>query len=99
MELKEFNIESRKELFRIGHVTPVELLSIATVLDLEKLTQVTEFVTFALEHAEVKMGETWQPVKVKGKEIYMPLGMENDFAALNEIVAVMLNEVVSKAFN
>ena len=98
MTQKEFTIESRKEQYRIGKVTPIELLSISAVLDLEKLAQVTEFITFALEHVEVKMGETWQPVKAKGREVYMPLGIDEDIPALNEIVAYMLKEVVSKAF-
>lgn len=94
----EFTISNRNELFRIGKVTPIELLSISAVLDLEKLNQVTEFITFALEHTEVKVAEAWLPVKVKGKEIYMPLGIENDILSLNEIVAFVLKEVVEKAF-
>lgn len=98
MEQKEFTVEGRKEQFRIGKVTPIELLSIATVLDLEKLAQVQEFMTFALEHTEVMMGETWQPVKAKGREVYMPIGIEEDIFSLNNIAAFMLQEVVQKAF-
>lgn len=98
MQLKEFTVSNRKELFRIGKITPIELLSISAVMDLEKLTQVTEFITFALEHVEVQMGEKWLPLKTKDKEIYMPIGIEEDILSLNEIVAFVLKEVIEKAF-
>ena len=37
MEQKEFKIDSRKEQFRVGQISPVDLLAISTIIDFENL--------------------------------------------------------------
>ena len=95
---KEFTINSRKENFRIPYISPVKLLAISTQVDLEKFQQTETLYTFALENTEVQMGEKWFPVKTKDKEVYMPLGIDEDLIALNEICMFFITEVIYKAF-
>ena len=95
---QEFKIESRNEQFRVAYVSPVELLAISTQVDLEKYEQTKVLYNFALEHIEVSMGDKWFPVKTPNKEVYMPMGIDNDFVALNDLCMYFVSEVIYKAF-
>lgn len=95
----EFEIEELKGVtFRVGKVAPTEILAISTQIDFDNFGQSLSFINFALEHLEVKMGEKFNPVKVKGKDIYMPLGLDDNLMAMNSLVAYFLEEVIAKAF-
>lgn len=98
MNEKEFNIKSRSETFRIIRIEPTEMLALSMVVDLDDYRKSEVLFTFALEHMQVKMGEVWNPVKVKDKHIYMPMGLENDIKALQELGKYFLDEVLAKAF-
>lgn len=98
LEYKEFTVESSKELFRIGKISPVDLLAITTQVNLNSFEQTKVIFTFALEHIEVKVVETWLPVKTKDRDIYQPKGIENKLVVLNDLVTYFLNEVIAKTF-
>lgn len=99
MNTIEFTIESKKELtFRVVKLSPVDLLALQLQTDLDNFDQTRLLFRFALEHTEVKIGEKWFPVKTSGKEVYMPMGIEEDFTALNEICVWFLNNVIAKVF-
>lgn len=98
MKNLEFNITSRDEQFRVGKISPVDLLAISTQIDFEKLQQTKSLIEFCLECTEVKLGDHWAPVKVKGREVYCPVGIEEDIFALNEIFTFIMSEVIVKAF-
>lgn len=98
MEAIEFLIEGRQEQFRTAPISPVDLLALQMQTDLENFEQTKILFNFALEHTQVKMGESWKPVKTPGREIYMPLGIEEDFKALNNICIWFLDNVISKVF-
>ena len=98
MTEQEFKINSRKESFRVGKISPVDLMAITTLIDFEKFEANKTLITFCLENTEVLVGEKWLPVKVKGREIYQPMGIESDFVALNEIFVWMMENVISKTF-
>ena len=99
MQPKEFTIESKPEMqFRVTRVSPVDLLAITTQMDFEKFAQTKEMYTFALEHIQVKIGDKWNDVKMKGKDVYMPPELEDNIVALNELIIWFLNNVVMNAF-
>ena len=99
MTHEEFTIDSRKELtFRVAKISPVDIMAISGMINFEKFESNQTLIRFCLENAEVKMGETWMPVKVKGKEVYQPVGIENDFVALNEIFIWMMTNVITAVF-
>lgn len=98
MTNEEFKIESRSETFRVAKISPVDLMAITSLIDFEKFETNKALIGFCLENVEVKVGEKWLPVKMKAREVYQPLGIENDFAALNEIFIWMMENVISKTF-
>lgn len=98
MDQKEFKLESRGEQFRVGKISPIDLLAISTQIDFESFKMTKTLMTFCIENVEVKMGEKWVPVKVKDKEIYSPRDIANDFVALNELFMWMMENVVTAVF-
>lgn len=98
MELTEFKIKSRNETFRVANIKPVELLAISTQINLENLTMTNNLYNFCFENLEVKMGEAWVPVKTKGKEVWWPKDIVNDFESLNDLFAWMMDNVIMKVF-
>lgn len=95
---QEFNIERRKEQFRIGYISPIELLSIGTQIDFDKLEKTQTLMAFVFEHVEVKILDTWTALKMKGKEVWMPIGIEKDLMALNEIFDYVVRELIDVVF-
>lgn len=99
MTYEEFKIESLpNNKFRVGKISPVDLMAITQTIDFEKFEANKTLITFCLESTEVLMGERWMPVKVKGRDVYQPLGIENNFIALNEIYLWMMENVIAKTF-
>ena len=98
MTYEEFKIDAMQNTFRVGKISPVDLMAITQTIDFEKFETNKVLITFCLENAEVKVGETWLPVKVKNKDVYQPMGIENDFLALNQIFLWMMENVIAKTF-
>lgn len=95
---KEFKIESLDSTFRVAKMSPVDLMAISQTIDFENFRTNKTLITFCLENTEVKVGEAWLPVKTKNREVYQPLGIENDLFALNEIFLWMMENVISQTF-
>ena len=84
--MEEFKIESRNDLtFRLAYISPVEGLAIIPQLDTEDYTKAMTYYNFALEHVEVKVNDNWFPVKTKDRNTYMPIDIEKDWGALQEL--------------
>ena len=99
MTNEEFKIEALPEItFRVAKISPVDLMAITTMIDFEKFETNKTLINFCLENAEVKMGEKWMPVKVKGRDVYQPMGIDNNFLALNQVFLWMLENVITKTF-
>lgn len=98
MEQKEFKIESRTEEFRVGRISPIDLMAISTQIDFENFKMTKTLMQFCIENTEVKMGNTWMPVKMKDKEIYQPKDIANDIVALNEIFVWVMENIVTAVF-
>ena len=99
MTLQEFKIESLPTYtFRVAKISPVDLMAITTTIDFEKFETNKTLIGFCLENAEVLMGEKWLPVKVKGRDVYQPMGIESNLIALNEIFIWMMENVIAATF-
>ena len=99
MTHEEFRIESLPDqAFRVAKISPVDLMAITQTIDFDKFEANRTLINFCLESAEALMGETWMPVKTKGREVYQPMGIEGNIIALNEIFLWMMENVVAKAF-
>lgn len=98
MEQKEFKINSREEQFRVGQISPIDLLAISTQIDFENFQMTKTLIQFCLENIEVKMGEKWIPVKTKNREIYYPKDIVTDLVSMNELFIWMMENVIAVVF-
>ncbi len=97
--LREFTVESMPNFkFREAYTSPVDLLALSLQVDFDQFKKTKELFEFALEHCEVKVGEKWFPVKSAGMEAYAPLGIEKNFAALNDICHWYIDTVLMEVF-
>ena len=96
--MKEFKINGREETFRVGYISPVELLALSTQIDFQNYEQTKLLYKFSLEHIEVKVGEAWLPVKTTDKEVYAPQNIANDYIALNELCLYFMQNYIAKTF-
>ena len=99
MESKEFEISSKAGVkFRTTYISPVDLMALGSQVDLDDFAKSKLLFTFALEHTEVMIGEKWFSVKRPNQEQYMPIGIENEIVALNEISAWFIENIVINTF-
>lgn len=97
--MREFTIESLPGVtFREGKVSPVDLLAIAPQVDFDAYSKTKELYTFALEHLECEVNGKWFPVKHPGRDVYMPIGIEKNLRALNDLCAWYITNVIAEVF-
>ena len=85
----EFNIDVKEYAnlkFRFTYMSPIDICVFASNFDLENYKTSKTMFTYAVEHCEVCINETWTKVKQPNKDVYMPAGMEENVGALLAIV-------------
>lgn len=97
-ENETFNIEGRKELFRVGKISTVEILAIQTQINFNSLYQTETLFNFILEHIEVSLNNMWVSLKEKGREVYMPLDIQNDYSALQQLCIYFIKDYLQPLF-
>lgn len=97
-ENETFNIEGRKELFRVGKISTVEILAIQTQINFNSLSQTETLFNFILEHIEVSLNNVWVTLKEKGREVYMPLDIQNDYIALQQLCIYFIKDYLQPLF-
>lgn len=97
-ENETFNIEGRKELFRVGKISTVEILAIQTQINFNSLSQTETLFNFILEHIEVSLNNMWVTLKEKGREVYMPLDIQNDYIALQQLCIYFIKDYLQPLF-
>lgn len=97
-ENETFNIEGRKELFRVGKISTVEILAIQTQINFNSLSQTETLFNFILEHIEVSLNNMWVSLKEKGREVYMPLDIQNDYIALQQLCIYFIKDYLQPLF-
>lgn len=97
-ENETFNIEGRKELFRVGKISTVEILAIQTQINSNSLSQTETLFNFILEHIEVSLNNMWVTLKEKGREVYMPLDIQNDYVALQQLCIYFIKDYLQPLF-
>jgi hypothetical protein len=97
---KEFviGVNGKEETFKFDKVSPVKLSAIMMSLDLDDPTKSEALITLAVESCKVKINDKWAPVKMPGKEVYMPFGIENDIEAFLGIAKEFLDQKVTNSF-
>lgn len=98
-EYKPFKIEMLPDSeFKIGHLPATELMALQTQLDFDDFNKSNVAFTYMLEHIVVRVGDEWLPVKEKGKEVFYPNGIEDNFRALKQLTRQFMNEVIVPLF-
>lgn len=97
-ENETFNIEGRKELFRVGKISTVEILAIQTQINFNSLSQTETLFNFILEHIEVSLNNMWVSLKEKGREVYMPVDIQNDYIALQQLCIYFIKDYLQPLF-
>lgn len=97
-ENETFNIEGRKELFRVAKISTVEILAIQTQINFNSLYQTETLFNFILEHIEVSLNNMWVSLKEKGREVYMPLDIQNDYIALQQLCIYFIKDYLQPLF-
>lgn len=97
-ENETFNIEGRKELFRVGKISTVEILAIQTQINFNSLSQTETLFNFILEHIEVSLNNMWVTLKEKGREVYMPLDIQSDYVALQQLCIYFIKDYLQPLF-
>lgn len=97
-ENETFNIEGRKELFRVGKISTVEILAIQTQINFNSLYQTETLFNFILEHIEVSLNNMWVSLKEKGREVYMPLDIQEDYIALQQLCIYFIKDYLQPLF-
>lgn len=97
--MKEFRIESKPESeYRFKDISPVKLLALQTCIDFNDMSKTEKLYSFILESTEVKIANTWTPVKEAGREVYYPVGFDKDVNAMMEICMAFLEDVIKPVF-
>lgn len=99
MKQIEFTIKSKPNLkFRNSTLKATELLALQTQISFDNINQTETLFNYILEHVEVEIAGTWCKLKEKNREIYYPIGIENEIQALNEIIIYFLNDILKPIF-
>lgn len=94
--MSTFKIKNINNEFRIARISPVELLALQMQIDFSNLNMTVTLFNYILEHIEVKISDSW--VKVKDDEVYMPVNIESNIKALQDLVFYFLNEYMKPIF-
>lgn len=95
---KEFTVKKSDLVFRHKECSAIDILAFATVIDFNDIEQTKKIYSFALENTEVKIVDTWLPVKEKGRELYYPDTIKSNYKLLNELIKQFMNEVLRPVF-
>lgn len=91
----EFTLKNRE--FRVN-MSSIDMLSLSYCMDFDDVAKTSKMLSFILEHIEVKIGNTWSSVKVKGRDEYFPVDIEKDLDFLKEIAMYFITEVLMPLF-
>lgn len=72
--------------FRIKNMNAIELLALQTQYNFDDVDSSLKLFNNMLERMEVKCNNSWLPVKEKGKDIYYPANVENDYKTIKQLI-------------
>lgn len=93
--MNEFNIKALNDDFRIKKLNAIELLAIRTNISNDSVKDSINTFKFMLEFIEVRVDTHWLPVKMEGKEVYMPSSIEDNIEAIQELITEFMSYLKS----
>ena len=97
--MEEFEVKSLPGVkFRVKRTNPVDLLALSMSMDLKDFDSNKAMLNFTLESMETKVGEKWLPVKVKGRDVFMPTVLETNIVAISELTDYFMEHILTPVF-
>jgi hypothetical protein len=97
--IQEFEIDKLSGTkFRVKEISPVDLLALTMSMDLKDFNSNRMLLNFALENMEVKVGEKWFPVKVQGRNVFMPQSIDKDLIAVSQLTNWFMENILNPVF-
>lgn len=96
--MKEFEVNNHT--YRIKKMNAIELLALQSQVDFSSLENAIKFYTTIVECFEVKVKDSWLPVKQPHSDIYLPENIKDDVLTIEELIKYMidyLKEVFQKS--
>lgn len=85
--------------YRIRKMNAIEALALQTSSSMKSVDATQAFFNECLERIEVKVtDDKWLPVKQKGRNVYLPDGIENDGDAIKELIEMFMREFAKPFF-
>ena len=98
MNQKEFTIDGYDYLFRFAKMNAIEILALETQFNFGSLRQSQSTIENVLERIEIKIGETWSPVKMKDRQVYLPDVIETDVNLISKLLSKFTKELIEPVF-
>lgn len=84
--------------YRIRKMNAIEALALRSASDMKSVAGAKQFFNDVLERLEVQAGEKWLPVKQVDTNVYLPAGIEEDFAGVQALVEFFMKEFLTPFF-
>ena len=99
MTQEEFTIEKYDDyLFRFAKMNAIEILALETQLNFKTINQSQAGIEAILERIEVKVGNNWEPVKMKDRQVYTPSIVEEDVNLVAKLVTKFTKGLIEPVF-
>ena len=96
--MKQTEFKVGKHTFRNRNLSPTEALALETIVNMEDFNKSKHMYDTIFESIEVQIGDTWQPLKEKNTNVYMPVGIEEDLSLLNNVAMTFIVKVLQPLF-
>lgn len=99
MKQIEFTIETLPEYtFRTTKMSSIDLLSLQSIMDFDKMENVKTIYTFILEHLETLIEGKWVKTYDSKYDLYMPRNLEDNGIALQELFMWFIVNILQPLF-
>ncbi len=98
MTQEEFTIENYNYQFRFAKMNAIEVLALETQMDFNSVAQSQATIEAILEKIEVKVIDTWTPVKMKDMNVYTPDEIETNVMLVMKLVTKFTKELRDTVF-
>lgn len=88
----------KDNVYRIKKMNAIEALALRSASDMKSVAGAKQFFTDVLERLEVQVGEKWLPVKQENTNVYLPDGIQDDFAGVQTLVEFFMQEFLTPFF-
>lgn len=88
----------KDNIYRIRKMNAIEALALRSASDMKSVAGAKQFFTDVLERLEVQAGDKWLPVKQVDTNVYLPAGIEEDFAGIQALVEFFMKEFLTPFF-